>query len=124
MAPAKTIDRIVISVADEGFRPYDRYGKVMAGMTWKPLRYDPEIGTGSFVMRFEPGARSQPHEHGGVEEVVILSGTLVDADGREFKTGDTVSFGPGSRHWSYAPEGCTIAVFLRGRNRLLDADEG
>ena len=46
MAPAKTIDRTAISVADDGFRPYDRYGKVTAGMTWKPLRDDLEIGTG------------------------------------------------------------------------------
>lgn len=123
MKRTKEIDRIVVSAGDADFRPYDRYGKVIDGMSWKPVRYDPKTGTGSFVLRFEPGARSQPHEHGGVEEFLILSGTLIDADGRRFVSGDLVSFGPGSRHWSHTPEGCTIAVFLRGRNRLLDADE-
>lgn len=113
-------ERLVAGAKSAGFRPYDRYGTVLEGLSWKPLRYDPASGTGSFLLRFEPGAASRPHEHGGVEEFVILDGHLIDADGRRFGPGEVVSFAPGTRHHSAAPEGCTIAVFLRGRNRVLD----
>jgi anti-sigma factor ChrR (cupin superfamily) len=112
-------ERLVVSSGDAKFRPYDRYGKAIAGLSWTPLRYEAEAGAGSFLLRFEPGAASTPHEHGGVEEFVVLEGYLIDADGRRLERGEVVSFAPGSRHHSHAPEGCVIAVFLRGRNRLL-----
>ena len=112
--------RIVASALSEGFRPYDRYGTPMEGLSWMPLRYDPAAATGSFLLRFEPGTASRPHEHGGIEEFVVLEGYLIDADGRRLGPGEVASFAPGSRHHSQAPEGCTIAVFLRGRNRVLD----
>lgn len=112
-------ERIVTAAGVEGFRPYDRYGTRIEGLSWKPLRYDGETGTGSFLIRFAPGAASRPHEHGGVEEFVVLEGYLIDADGTRFESGAVVSFAPGSRHHSHAPDGCTLAVFLRGRNRLL-----
>ena len=112
--------RIVASALSEGFRPYDRYGTPMEGLSWMPLRYDPAAATGSFLLRFEPGTASRPHEHGGIEEFVVLEGYLIDADGRRLGPGEVASFAPGSRHHSRAPEGCTIAVFLRGRNRVLD----
>jgi anti-sigma factor ChrR (cupin superfamily) len=111
--------RIAASAESKGFRPYDRFGPVIDGLSWMPLRYDAEAGTGSFLLRFAPGASSRAHEHGEVEEIVVLSGYLVEPDGRRFGPGEVISFAPGSRHSSQAPEGCTIAVFLRGRNRLL-----
>ena len=114
---------MVASAAAEAFRPYDRFGAPLPGMSWLPLRYDPQTGTGSFLLRFEPGTASRPHEHGGVEEFVVLEGWLLEEDGRRLETGAVASFAPGSRHFSLAPEGCTIAVFLRGRNRLLAPDE-
>ena len=120
MPPNGPEQRIVASANTQEFRPYDRYGAPIQGLSWLPLRFDAETGAGSYFIRFEPGAASLPHEHGGVEEFVILNGYLIDADGRRFETGDVVSFPPGSRHHSTAPEGCTLAVFLRGRNRLLE----
>jgi anti-sigma factor ChrR (cupin superfamily) len=112
--------RIVATASADGFRPSDRFGEPLPGMSWLPLRYDPQAGTGSFLLRFAAGAASRLHEHGGVEEFVVLEGALIDDDGRRFGTGAVVSFAPGSVHASQAPEGCTIAVFLRGRNRLLE----
>ncbi|HXV24030.1 MAG TPA: cupin domain-containing protein [Alphaproteobacteria bacterium] len=122
MGGRETDWRIVTSTESDGFRPYDRYGRVVEGLSWKPLRYDADAGTGSFLIRFASGAASLPHEHGGVEEFVVLDGYLVDADGRRLAAGEVVSFAPGSRHHSQAPEGCTLAVFLRGRNRLLESE--
>ena len=120
MGQQQTRQRIVASAKTADFRPYDRYGKRIEGLSWMPLRYDAQTGTGSYLIRFAPGAASLPHEHGGVEEFVVLEGVLVDADGRRLGPGEVVSFAPGSRHHSEAPEGCTLAVFLRGRNRLLE----
>ena len=121
MGQAQPAARIVVSAAQDGFRPYDRYGDPVPGLSWMPLRYDAASGTGSYLIRFAPGAASLPHEHGGVEEFVVLEGVLIDADGRRIGPGEVASFAPGSRHHSSAPEGCTLAVFLRGRNRLLGA---
>ena len=112
--------RVVVSAKTDGFGPDDRYGRRIEGLSWLPLRYDAATGVGSYLIRFAPGAASLPHEHGGVEEFVVLDGYLIDADGRRLEAGEVVSFAPGSRHHAQAPEGCTLAVFLRGRNRLLE----
>jgi quercetin dioxygenase-like cupin family protein len=116
--------RRVVRVDDSGsFKPFDRYGKTIAGMTWLPLSYDGTQRAGTFLLRMAPGARSLPHEHPHGEEFLMLEGELVDNDGTVFRTGDYVGFAPGSRHFSVAPGGCLIAVFMRGPNRPLDAAE-
>ncbi|MEX2648069.1 MAG: cupin domain-containing protein [Alphaproteobacteria bacterium] len=122
MAQPRRPDRIVASVGDKAaFRPFDRYGAPVPGMSWLPLSYDRERGEGTFLLRMEPGARSVPHEHSHGEQFLMLEGELVDNDGTVFRAGDFVAFAPGTRHFSMTPEGCLIAVFMRGPNRALDA---
>ncbi len=116
-------DRRVVATGDAAFVPFDRYGEPIAKLSWLPISYDRESGQGSFVMRFAPGGRSLPHEHTGYEEFVVLEGELIDNDGAVFRAGDFVSFEPGSRHASHAPDGCLLAVFMRGVNRQLEAGE-
>lgn len=114
--------RRVVSTAGIDFRPYDRYGKLVPDLEWLPL--SGETGNDEyecFLIRFKPGASSSPHEHTGTEEFMVLEGELEDADGTVFKTGDFVSYQPGSRHYSVSPKGCVLLVNLRGRNRPLDA---
>jgi hypothetical protein len=65
----------------------DRYGTPVEGLSWMPLRYDPSAASGSFLLRFEAGAASRPHEPGGIEEFVVLEGYLIDADGRRLGLG-------------------------------------
>lgn len=116
--------RRIVSVRDpKAFRPFDRYGKVIAGFSWIPISFDLERGEGSYLLRIEAGARSLPHEHTGFEEFLVLEGELDDNDGTRFKTGDFITFLPGSRHYSVSPGGCVLAVFMRGPNRPLDAAE-
>jgi mannose-6-phosphate isomerase-like protein (cupin superfamily) len=116
--------RRVVRRDDAGaFRPFDRYGAPIPGMTWAPLSYDAATGRGSFLLRMAPGARSKPHEHTEDEEFLVLEGSLVDNDGRAFRPGDFVSNPKGTRHWSVAPEGCLLAVFMRAHNRPLDEAE-
>jgi len=121
---ASTAKRKIVNVRDPAaFRPFDRYGKAIPGFSWIPISFDLARGEGSYLLRIEAGARSLPHEHTGFEEFLVLDGTLQDHDGTHYRAGDFVTFLPGSRHWSVSPGGCTLAVFMRGPNRPLDAAE-
>ena len=116
--------RQIVSTASDQFKPYDRYGKPVAGMSWIPLSGELHNGVFEcFLLRMEAGARSNPHEHTGHEEFLVLDGELVDCDDQRFGSGDYVRFQPGSKHSSHSPDGCTLLVILRGNNRPLRADE-
>ena len=116
-------ERHIVATGDAALVPFDRYGEPIPKLSWRPISYDAGSGQGCFIMRFEPGGRSLPHEHTGYEEFVVLEGTLIDNDGAVFRAGDMVSFKPGTRHFSHAPDGCLLAVFMRGVNRPLEAGE-
>lgn len=118
-----TDKRIVTDTNTAEWRPYDRYGAPIAGMSWKSLSEDPDQARATFLLRFDPGARSRPHEHTGIEEFYVMEGTLIDDDGTVFGPGAFVRFDPGSKHSSHAPDGCVILATLLGRNRPLEADE-
>jgi anti-sigma factor ChrR (cupin superfamily) len=116
--------RQILSTDRDRFIPYARYGDPIAGMSWLPL--SGEIRNGAyecFLLRMDAGARSNPHEHTGHEEFLMLEGELIDCDGEVFRSGDYVRFEPGSKHSSHSPEGCTLLVILRGNNRALRPDE-
>ena len=116
--------RQIINTASDQFKPYDRYGAPIAGMSWIPL--SGETGNGvyeCFLLRMDAGARSKPHEHTGHEEFLVVDGELIDCDGRVFNSGDYVRFQPGSKHSSSTVDGCTLLVILRGNNRPLRAEE-
>ena len=117
--------REIINTHNSHFKPYDRYGEPIPGMYWIPLSgelLNNEFE--SFLLKMEPGSSSKPHEHMGFEEFYIVEGTLIDNDDVEFKQGDFVKFSPGSKHYSFTPEGCTLLVMLRGgSNRVLSKNE-
>ena len=115
--------RRVIARDSLEFRPFDRFGRPQAGVWWHPITDNRETGEATYYARYEPGAASVPHEHPLVEEFLVVEGEFVDHDGRVFKAGDFVSYQPGTRHWSHAPQGCLLLVFLRCLNRRLEAGE-
>ncbi len=116
--------RRVIATGEAPFRPYNRFGEIVPSMTWLPLSRESEDGgAGCFLIRFEAGGASQPHEHSEIEEFLLLEGELEDSDGRVFKAGDFVSYEAGSRHFSVSPAGCLIFVVLRKPNRRLEPGE-
>lgn len=116
-----TLRRVVVT-GEAAFHPYKRYGEPIPKLRWLPLSQDEEKSYECFLIRFEPGGKSIPHEHTGFEEFLVLEGELEDCDGTVYRTGDFVSFSPGSRHYSVARNGCLLMVFLRGRNRAIDID--
>ena len=69
--------------------------------------------------KLEPGAKTIPHKHTGYEEFFVLEGELIDSDGTIFKTGDFVTFLPGSIHGSHTETGCLLITFMRGMNEPL-----
>ena len=116
--------REIISTDADAFRPYNRYGEPIPGMSWITL--SGELLNGEFecfMLRMEAGAQSRPHEHLGFEEFLVLEGELIDCDGTTYRSGDFVRLLPGSKHSSQTPGGCTLLVMLRGNNRSLGEDE-
>ncbi|MDG2482210.1 MAG: cupin domain-containing protein [Alphaproteobacteria bacterium] len=115
--------RVILRPSEEQFVPYERYGRIVPGISWVNISYDMETGCGSFLLKMAPGCRSLAHEHVDFEDFIVLDGELIDDDGTVFHSGEFVSFKPGSCHWSQTPGGCTIAVFFRQANRLLTDEE-
>jgi quercetin dioxygenase-like cupin family protein len=105
------------------FKPYHLQGEVQKDLSWYNLSYDEKTGMGFFLVKFEPGATSIPHEHLDFEEFVILEGEITDSDGTVYRAGDCVSLQPGSRHVSTSGKGAISAVFVRGGFRTLSARE-
>jgi len=116
--------RKIISIRDDDFKPYDRYGEPIPGMSWITLSGDLSNGVFEcFLLRMEAGSQSRPHEHMGFEEFLVMAGELIDCDGTSYRSGDFVRLLPGSKHSSHTPNGCTLLVMLRGNNRALSEDE-
>jgi anti-sigma factor ChrR (cupin superfamily) len=116
--------RQIINTGAGKFRPYDRYGDPIPGMSWIAL--SGELLNGEFecfLLRMEAGAQSRPHEHMGLEEFLVMEGELIDCDGTVYSSGDFVRLLPGSTHSSHTPNGCVLLVMLRGDNRPLSEDE-
>ena len=105
------------------FKPFDRYGEIIKGMSWHKITYNDETHIGSYISKLEPGTKTIPHRHTGNEEFYIIEGELIDSDGTIFKKGDFVSFAPGSEHNSYTKTGCMILTFMSGKNEIISDDE-
>ena len=105
------MSRSITPITRIAFQPYDLEGPVQPEMSWLPITFRKETGVGSYVMRMQPGARTMAHDHPGYEEFLVLEGELIDSDGTTFKTGDFVSFAPGTHHCSRTETGCLLAVF-------------
>ena len=69
--------RRVWRVADLKLESFNRYGDDVAKLHWSPVTFDRETGKGAFIIRFDPGGESVPHEHLGYEEFYVIEGTVV-----------------------------------------------
>jgi anti-sigma factor ChrR (cupin superfamily) len=68
-----------------------------AGVSRKILFEDRERGTTTSILRLEPGAHIPPHQHGGIEECIILEGDVY-SDTEKFAAGDYLCMPAGSMH--------------------------
>ena len=111
MKPISTAERRVANIRTADFEPWDAEGGSEQGTSFLQLNPAAPCGTGFYVYKMEPGARSVPHRHGGAEEFLIIEGTLIDNDGTIYETGDLVWLAPGTEHTSWTETGCLIAVY-------------
>jgi len=112
--------RKITNIYNVKFEPFDKYGKIIPGMSWYKISYKKEEdGAGTYLLKMNPGSKSLPHEHTGYEEFLMLKGELIDPDGTVFKKGDFITFKPGSAHSSYTKNGCLVLVFMRGINEPI-----
>lgn len=83
-----------------------------AGVWRKPLaREDAERGHATSVVRYDPGASFNGHNHPGGEEILVLDGTFSDETG-DFTAGTYFRNPLGFRHAPFSKEGCLIFVKL------------
>ncbi len=119
----KTVERTVVNYKEADYQTYSLQGKPQDDIAWYNISWSDETDTGFFLIHFDPGGVSIPHEHLGFEEFVILEGELTDNDGYVYRAGDCVSLKAGSRHFSRSETGCKVAVFVRGGFRTIDESE-
>jgi anti-sigma factor ChrR (cupin superfamily) len=71
------------------------------------------------LVRFEPGASLDLHEHTDIEQTYMLEGSLVDDEG-DCLPGDFVWRPKGSRHRAWAPNGALMLSVFLSPNRFLE----
>ena len=101
-------DRRVINIYDSPYTVYDLEGPSQENMQLLNISYSRETRQGWYVIRMDPGATTIPHTHESREEYLILEGDLIESDGTVLKTGDFVSYAPGTNHNSRTEHGCLL----------------
>src|SRR5689334_3024261 len=108
-APHETLPDLASRYVDVSALPWTSTGQ--AGVDWKILFKDEERGLMTALVRFEPGAALDLHEHADIEQTYVLEGSLDDLEG-SCRAGDFVWRPKGSRHRASAPNGALLlAVF-------------
>jgi anti-sigma factor ChrR (cupin superfamily) len=87
------------------------------GIEMKVLYCDAQSGMSTILFRMAPGAVVPLHEHTGVEQTYIISGSLEDAEGAA-TAGNYVWRPGGSRHMAHAPNGAVFISFFTKPNRF------
>ena len=113
MEPIASNDRRVANIRSGTYEPFIVSNGRHDGDV---LQVNPgnRTGYGFHVYRMEAGHTTTAHEHIGDEEFLVLEGELVDHDGYRYGPGDLVWLRSGTKHHSYSPDGCLIAVYLPG----------
>ena len=85
----------------------------------KLLYSDDESGFSTILFKFAPGAKTPKHEHMGLEQVLILEGSLEDHDG-VYPAGSYITRIAGSVHQAHAPNGSLHLAFFTAKNRMIE----
>ncbi|NJP10179.1 MAG: anti-sigma factor [Leptolyngbyaceae cyanobacterium RU_5_1] len=72
------------------------------------------------LLRAEPGAHYPLHSHGGVEEIFMLQGDLVDGS-KVYGSGDYIRTVPGTVHAPHTWNGCMFFFRVSLDNEFLEA---
>ena len=110
----KDSGRKIINIHSSDYEVYDQEGPKQPEIGWLPLSYDQDRN-GCYAMRLSPGSSTLWHEHAGMEDFLILEGELIESDGTVLKSGDFVSYQPGTTHSSRTETGCVLIGFDWGK---------
>ena len=100
--------RQITNIYQADFDVYDLEGPIQEDIRLLNLGYDREAGKGWYAMRMAPGAETIVHKHRFVEEFLVLEGELIESDGTILKSGDFVTYPPGTQHNSRTETGCFL----------------
>ncbi len=89
------------------------------GLRMKVLFKDDEAKQATILMEAEPGAVITEHVHTGVEQTLVLEGSLEDDEG-VCAAGSFVWRPVGSRHTARAPNGAKFLVFFQNSARSVE----
>ena len=87
------------------------------GIEMKILYSDPESGMSTILFRMAPGAVVPLHEHTGVEQTYMISGSLEDHEDTAHR-GQLCAAARGSRHIARAPHGALFISLFTKPNRF------
>lgn len=88
------------------------------GIDMKILLQDKESGLLTALFRWAPGTSLDLHEHVEIEQTWVLSGAIVDDEGK-VREGNYVWRPAGSRHLARSPEGALVLSFFLKPNKFL-----
>ncbi|HQZ13209.1 MAG TPA: cupin domain-containing protein [Devosia sp.] len=94
----------------DGWAPFSGFAGISQRALAGTLDETAKAGHRTRLVRFEAGAMTtEPFVHDYWEEVFVVSGTLIDADGTVSPAGDFVRRPPGLVHGPFnSPEGCEL----------------
>lgn len=83
------------------------------GFRMKLISNGPQPDFQMYLVAFDPGTTFGDHEHGGIEEIFMISGHL-QTEGRTLGPGDFFRGEMGTHHHeSYSPDGCVALLICR-----------
>jgi quercetin dioxygenase-like cupin family protein len=112
MKPIQPDERRVVNIYASQYKPWINADGSDSGTSILTLNEELPFGTGFHVYKMAPGTSSEPHEHNGNEEFLVLDGELTDNDGTVYRKGDLVWLKGGTQHWSSTEQGCLLAVYI------------
>ena len=119
MKPIADSERRVVNVDTGEFKPFLNSDGSENGTFALQLDPSKPFGSGFHLYRMEPGARSEAHEHMGLEQFYVIEGELIDNDGTVYRAGDLVCLDEGTQHSSTSPNGCFLAVHIEVPEKML-----
>lgn len=115
-APGIVYDRDGVLIARGAELPW---ATLVPGISYKQLYVDASRRYRTMLLRMDAGARLPEHEHGGVEEIFVLSGDLYFS-GAAMGPGDYCRADHGSTHQdTFSKTGCLFLVIASQDNQFV-----
>ncbi|WP_190810406.1 cupin domain-containing protein [Flagellimonas sp. S3867] len=100
------------------WKPLQESGINTAGISIKPLRFDPDGRPTSFLLKFEKGASYPYHNHPAGEELLVLEGSCI-IEGATLKQGDYLYTPPNFKHGVISKTGCVLYFIVPEEVEIL-----